>query len=147
MNYEAIITERNELNLFAKFLGITITEIQPGFAKTELHLREEHLNINGVVHGGCLFTIADVTGGAASISYGNNYATLDSSFHYLNPAFHTSIIYAQSKEIKRGKRVTVQNVTVTNQDGVLLAEGIFTYMTIRENQNLIPVKTAELNKE
>lgn len=137
MNYEVIRKERNENNIFAKFLGITITEIGPGYAKSELIINENHININGVVHGGCIFTIADVTGGAASISDGNNYATLDSSFHYINPALNTSALYAVTREIKRGKRICIQNVTVKNQDNLLIAEGTFTYMTICNNKNQI----------
>lgn len=131
MDYASIIAYRNEHNYFAKFLGVTILDMKPGYARTELVVRPEHMNINGAIHGGCLFTLADITAGAASSSYGDKMATLDSSFHFLNPAINTTCLFAENRQIKKGKRVSVHQVSVTDQDGVLLAEGTFTYMTIQ----------------
>ena len=70
MDFEKLKEYRNRQNAFANFIGLAITEIRPGAAVTEMEITENHMNPIGSVHGGCLATMADVTGGAAASSYG-----------------------------------------------------------------------------
>ncbi len=75
--YEAISPEMSQMlerragcNLFAQLLGIRIVENRKGYSECELEIREEFLNPFRVVHGGCIYTLADVTVGNAASSYG-----------------------------------------------------------------------------
>ena len=130
MDYIKMMKERNEKNYFAKHIGIEIIELSLGYAKVQLQVSEHVLNPIQSVHGGCLFTMADIASGAAANSYEQKAATLDSTFHYLKPALNTKTLFATTKEIKRGKRVLVYQVFVTDQDEQILAEGMFTYMVL-----------------
>ncbi len=132
MNYEKLRQYRNSHNNFAEHLGLEITEIGPGYARAMMPIREEYLNVVGSVHGGCLFTIADAAGCAAASSYGNHIATLNNSFNFLNPGLNTKTLYATTRELKRGKRVLVYSVAVTDENENLLAEGVFTFMSINK---------------
>lgn len=60
MDYEKLREVRNEQNVFGDLAGVRIVEIREGYARTELEVRPELLNPIGSLHGGCLFTMAEV---------------------------------------------------------------------------------------
>lgn len=130
MDFEKLKEYRNRQNAFANFIGLAITEIRPGAAVTEMEITENHMNPIGSVHGGCLATMADVTGGAAASSYGWQVTTLDCSLHYLRPGLHVTRLRGEARELKRGKHVLVYDVSILDQRGTVLAEGIYSYMTM-----------------
>lgn len=130
MNYEMIVKTRNASNAFANLIGLEITEIKEGFCKAEMDIDKNMKNPINSVHGGVLFTIADVAGGGAAASHGYNICTLNSSFSYLRPGIGTTKLTATATEMKAGKNVLVYNVAVADQDGVVLADGVFTYMSL-----------------
>lgn len=130
MNYEKILLYRNKHNAFANYIGLRVTEIKEGYARSEMPITEKHYNPIGSVHGGCLFTIADVTCGAAASSYGYNVTTVDSHIHYLRAGLNTTHLYGEAKEIKHGKKILVYEITVKDQNQVLLANAIFTFMSL-----------------
>ena len=63
MDYEKLCRIRNEQNAFGNLVGVKIVEIREGYARAELEVTPELSNPIGSLHGGCLFTMADVTGG------------------------------------------------------------------------------------
>lgn len=130
MDFEKLRTHRNMTNAFANLIHLEIEEISLGYARASVPISEDFLNPVGSVHGGCQFTLADVTGGAAAVSHGFQVVTLDSSFHYLNAGLDTAKITAEARELKSGKRTLVYDVSIKDQDGKLLSEGIFTYMSL-----------------
>lgn len=140
MDYTRLKNHRNRLNAFANMIGLSITEIGQGTARTELNITPDHLNPIGSVHGGCLATVADVTGGAAASSYGWQVTTLDCSLHYLRPGLNVSRLYGEARELKRGKRTLVYDVTIRDQAGTVLREGIYTYMSL--GKRILPDETA-----
>jgi uncharacterized protein (TIGR00369 family) len=44
-----------------RLLGVELLEFRPGFARTRLPLRDDLKNANGVMHGGILATLIDIT--------------------------------------------------------------------------------------
>ena len=128
MDYERLRVCRNRQNAFANMIGLTITEIGQGSATVKLPITPDHLNPTGTVHGGCLATVADVAAGAAASSYGRQVTTVDGSLHYLRAGLNTTCLYGHAKELKHGKRLSVFEITIQDQDGRVLTEGIFTYM-------------------
>lgn len=130
MDYELLKKVRQARNAFCNSLGLIILEIGPGTAKSKLPVRKDHMNPVGSVHGGCIFTMADTTAGSAASSYGIQVTTLDSTIHFLRPGLNTDCLYAEAKEIKHGKRVSVYNVEVTDDQGALLASATFTYASL-----------------
>ena len=130
INYTALIEERNRTNAFANYIGLKLTDMSEGFAAMEMDTPEMATNPIGSVHGGVLFTAADVAAGSAALSYGSQVVTMSSSFHYLSPGLGTTRIRAEGRVIKHGRRVSVVQVDVLNQDGVILRTGTFSYMAI-----------------
>ena len=137
MDLENLRQNRNETNNFLRHIGAEITHIEEGSAVIELVPSDEVLNPSGAVHGGCLFTMADIAAGTAACAYGYHGVTVNSSFNYLSPAIVAGDpltapkkIIATSRELKRGKRVLFYEVDVTDQDGRLLCSGQFTIMPL-----------------
>lgn len=130
MDFEKLKSFRNMKNNFARLLGIELTEISDGYAKAEMTATKELINPIGSLHGGCLYTIADVAGGAAASSYGIHVTTIDGNFHYLRAGINTKKLYATATEIKKGKKISVYSISVTDQDDVELAVGIFSFMSL-----------------
>lgn len=130
MDYQKLLEWRNHYNDFSSLLDMEVTEISQGCAKAEIPVSAKHMNPIGSVHGGCLFTLMDVVGGAAAFSHGFYVTTVDASIHYLRAGLNTTRLIASARELKYGKNILVYNVSVTDQDGKVLCEGIFTYMSL-----------------
>ena len=74
---------------FADLVGFSVTERSETHCVTELTLEKKHLNPNGVVHGGVLYTLADTgMGGAlmAALPEGHYCATIEIKIAYFRPA-------------------------------------------------------------
>jgi len=130
MTCEELRVYRNEHNPFAKYLGIHTTILEVGYAKGELVLKEEFHNINGTVHGGCIFTLMDTIASAAAVSHGSRMVTLSGDVNYLNPATGTSKLICEAREIKYGKKVSVYLVEVFDDKEKLLATGTFSHYNL-----------------
>ena len=112
---------------FIPLVGITFTEASLGYCKGELIVRPELANPYGMVHGGCIFTLADTIGGSAALTHGKPIVTVDSNIHYLSPAVNTAKLIAEAKEIKYGSKIAVYEVNIMNEHGNLLATSTMSY--------------------
>ena len=123
MDFEKLKSFRNINNNFAKLLGIELTELSNGYAKATMKVTKDFLNPIGSLHGGCLYTIADIAGGI-------HVTTIDGNFHYLRAGINTKELSATATEIKKGKKISVYSISVKDQDDVELAVGIFSFMSL-----------------
>lgn len=130
MDFEKLLQFRNKNNSYGKFLGIKLIKIEEGYAEASMWISENHLNPVASIHGGCLFSIADVAASAAASSHGFAVTTLNTDFHYLRAGLNCTQIIAKAHEVKYGKRVMVYRSSVYDQDDILLAEGTFTCMSL-----------------
>ena len=130
LNFQEIMEVRNQTNAFARSIGLGLTFLEEGHAVTEMDITENQLNPIGSVHGGCLYTAADVAAGGAAISFGDVVTTVDSSFRYLRPGLNTTRIKADAVAVKHGKRLTVIQVNFFNQNYTLLCIGTFSFMSV-----------------
>ncbi|WP_138159960.1 PaaI family thioesterase [Peptoniphilus catoniae] len=130
--YDKYIKARNEQNLYAIHLGIITTKMEEGYAKGEISLKKEYFNPMGSVHGGLIFSLADTIAGSASVSYGSKTATLSSNMNFVSAAFNTEKIVADAKVVKRGKKVIVVEVTVSDDKNKAVALGTFTFFNLEK---------------
>lgn len=63
---QALMERLNSSSQFLQSNDMRVTEVRHGFAKVEMIIDEQILNIHGFVHGGALFSLADTVAGAAS---------------------------------------------------------------------------------
>ena len=111
--------EQNEP--IAKFLGMKLVELTPGYAKVTMKLKPEHQNFNGYVFGGIVAAIAD-----QAFAYGSNSLSHPS----IAVEFHLNLVSAPEPEdeltaecrvVRSGRRAGISEMTVTNQAGKLIA--------------------------
>lgn len=130
MDFQRVIDEINATNAFGNYLGIQINEVSAGYAKVSLDIRPEYTNPYNTVHGGVLYTMADMAGGTAAYSYGQPVVTVDSNFHFLSAGRNTTKLIGIGKELRNGKTLGVFEVLILDQDEKLLCSGTFTYAKI-----------------
>lgn len=127
MDHEKLRIARNKSNVFAAHLGITVERLSEGRAEAAMEVRPEHMNPLGIVHGGCMYTMADVACSFAVASYGYNAVTSCSVYHYLAAAKNVKCLRAAAKVIKYGKNLAVTEVEVFSDGGGVLGKGTFTH--------------------
>ena len=106
--------------------GITVTRIGPGYARGELRAGPNSLNPHGQVHGGALATLADTVGGCCACSKGGSCVTSSSSMEFLRPAVGGTIT-CEATPKKLGRRLSVIQVVLSNEQNVTVATGTFTF--------------------
>lgn len=114
---------------FADMLGVELTEIDDGYAKGYLAMREE-LSWNAdrlMAHGGVTFTLADTVGGAALVSLVDQpVPTIDMRMDYLDVA--SGDIEAEADVVRLGGDVGTVDVEVygaTDRTHIASARGVY----------------------
>ncbi len=111
------IKEKMDKDRFIHLVGIEILEMTPGYAKTRLVIQDKHLNAVDVVQGGAIFTLADYTMALASNTETETALAIETSLSYLRPVRPGSVLYAQSKELSRSKRLISYSIMVQDEKG------------------------------
>lgn len=127
--YEKLIDYRNRQGM-APQIGAQMTKITEGHAWAELTVQPNQQNLIGSVHGGILMTFADVVAAAAAWSYGNHITTQECSIHFLNAAIYVDKLLAEGIVEKRGKRIFVVRVEITDPTGRKILTSTFSLFNL-----------------
>ena len=132
MNREAQVLERvNNPTLFNSHNGITVTAAGDGKAQGVLEVSPSSMNPHGMVHGGCLYTLADtVAGSAVAASCGGPCVTVSGTLEFLRPATGAAI-HCEASAKKLGSTICTMQVELTNQNHKVVATGTFIFMLIQ----------------
>ncbi|MDD2553543.1 MAG: hotdog fold thioesterase, partial [Desulfotomaculaceae bacterium] len=87
-----------EKDALARQLGISLTEIKPGYATATVKVTPELLNGAGLTHGGTVFALADIAFAAASNSHGSLALALNVSINFLKATGAGTVLTAVAKE-------------------------------------------------
>ena len=109
-----------ENDRFAEFIGIEILEIKKGWSKVKMNITDHHLNGVGIVHGGAIFTLADLAFAAAANSHGNISVGINASISYMKAGTGKSLV-AEAQEVSRNPRLSSYTVRVTDEEDDLVA--------------------------
>lgn len=131
-----LLNEKAQLDRFGKEIGVNIICAHDGYSKVELEIEDRHMNPGNSVHGGCLFTLADIVGGWAAWSRGNYVVTCSSNINYLNPAINIKKLIAVGKEIKYGKKIAVYEVDIFDENNKIIAKATNTYYNMGHKLDL-----------
>lgn len=116
----------NTAHQFSYENGIVVTHVEPGLARGELHAGPDSINPHGMIHGGALATLADTVGGCCACSTGNTCVTASSTMEFLRPAFGP-VIYCEATPKKLGRKLSVIQLVLTDQNDKAVATGTFTF--------------------
>ena len=118
---------------YAAFSGVELVEVEPGRAKTQMPIRDMHLNSVNVVQGGAIFTLADLAFAAAVNAYGNLAMSIETSIRYFK-GVGSGTLYAEAKMVHLHRKLATFEVIVTNEKSEWIA--LFTATAYRKDLNL-----------
>lgn len=106
----------------SKWLGFELLRVGEGTATLALTVADHHCNGHGICHGGITFALADSAFAFACNS--RNVATVaqHNSISFIAPGRLGDRLTARAVEVSLAGRSGLYDVSVTNQDGAVIAE-------------------------
>lgn len=102
--------------------GMTLVSVAPGRSEIEMVVAPHMVNGHGTCHGGFLFTLADSAFAFACNTHNQFTVAQHCSITYLAPGKAGDRLTARAVEVVRQGRSGIYDITVTNQDGVMLVQ-------------------------
>ena len=115
---------------FIKLLGLEIEKIEHGACFSRLRIRDTLLNKHSAVHGGVIYSMADISMGVAvysTLKSGEETSTVEIKINYLKPA-KTSLLTCEAKILKKGKNIAVMEADIRSGENSLIAKDMGTFM-------------------
>lgn len=105
----------------SQHMGMQIVDIDEGHATLSMTVRPEHCNGHGICHGGFTFTLADSAFAFACNSRNQMTVAQHNSISYTAPGRKGDVLTAVAQEVSLTGRSGIYDVSVTNQDGLVIA--------------------------
>ena len=102
-------------------MGMKLIEVRPGYARIQMTVRGDMVNMHGTAHGGLVFTLADSAFGYACNTHNKATVASGCSIEFLRPAHLDDTLSAIAVEHALIGRNGVYDVRVENQKGELVA--------------------------
>lgn len=116
------LEERTAADPYARWLGIELLELRPGYCRAGLTLAPHMVNLHGNPHGGAIFSLADFAFGGACNSHGEAAVALTVTIQFHVAARVGQRLIAEAREARQGKRAGFYTMTVTDDgDGTVVA--------------------------
>ena len=104
-----------------KMTGAVIDEIGEHYAKCSMKITDNHRNANGGVMGGAIYTLADFAFAVATnFVSGQNTVSVVGQASFMS-APKGSVLYAEARLLKDGKRNCFYEVRINDDTGRLIA--------------------------
>ncbi len=107
---------------YAARIGAEIEDVKPGWARVAMRLDPGHLNFMGMVHGGVMFSLADVAFGAAANSFGTKAMALSVGIDFLAAPQVTGELTAEVELISRAGKMGYYRMEVSDACGTVVAK-------------------------
>lgn len=122
---EALMNRLNGNSQYLQSNDMKVTEVSEGYARVEMLIDQQILNVHGFVHGGALYSLADTAAGAASFATGRDSVTLTGTINYIKPGTGGKLI-GVATQVSAGRTTGVYEVFIYNDQQVLLSRATFT---------------------
>lgn len=106
----------------SSWLGMELKDVDEGIATLSLKVQEHHANGHGICHGGITFALADSAFAFACNSRNQSTVAQHNSITFTAPAKLDDVLTAEAREVRLTGRSGIYDVTVTKQDGTIIAE-------------------------
>ena len=121
--FKAIFDKFNFEDHFSKVIGVKLTGLESGFAKTALSVTEEISDTNKLARLAVIYSVADMACEAAGNSIGKEGVAIMSNILFFSPAKCGDILEATAKMINQSDDVGMIEFQVRNQQGAKIAAG------------------------
>jgi 1,4-dihydroxy-2-naphthoyl-CoA hydrolase len=102
-----------------EYLGVVVTDVEPGVLRAELPLRQALFAPNGFVHAGSVVTLADTAAGYACVAHlpdgAETFTTLELKANFLRTA-REGVLRCEARAIHLGRTTHVRDATVCSGD-------------------------------
>lgn len=119
---------------FSNLMGVEITHREKTHVVGRMLVREDLCTAGHILHGGAYMAFADALGaigGAVNLPEGAaRTTTLESKTNFLGAARAGQVVTGEATPLHIGRRSSVWQTRITNEDGKLLALVTQTQMTI-----------------
>jgi len=116
-----LIKKKLKKDPYGAFLGIKLENVEKGYAKVSLVVKENFQNFSGYIHGGLIFSLADQAFAVASNSGGVTSLALQMNINYVRPPSVGDILIAEAKEEYLTSRIGIYQIKVENSSHQLIA--------------------------
>jgi acyl-CoA thioesterase len=103
-------------------LGMELIAIEPGVAVLAMRITDAMVNGHDVCHGGYIFALADSAMAFASNTYNQRTLAQHCSISFVASAQRGDRLVARATERMRAGRSGIYDVTVTREEGFVIAE-------------------------
>lgn len=110
----------NQKNAYMIHSGVTVLTVAPDRVTAQAVIGPDSLNLNGGLHGGVYFTLADAASGVLCRADGRKYVTECADIRFLK-GVREGTITAVAALLHRGRRSCVVQVDITDEMGTRLA--------------------------
>jgi len=115
---------------FAEYCGIEIVKAGPGSCTAKMKITDDHRMGFGYVHGGAIFTLADLAFAVACNSHGICSVAINVNITYIKSA-KDGILIAEAKEVTKNQKLGSYRVDVKDEKGNIIA--VFEGLAYRKN--------------
>jgi len=105
----------------ARELGIVLDEVDPGYARLSMTVRDAMTNGHAICHGGYIFSLADTAFAYACNSGNFNTVASGARIEFLAPARTGDRLSAEAREVMLRGNKGIYDVVVSNTEGETLA--------------------------
>lgn len=133
--YKQVVDHMMLHDKFSQWLGIEVLDIQEGYSKIRMIVREEMINGFGIVHGGIAFSLADSAFAFACNNRNNLSVALDTSINFTKAIQVGDELTAEAKETHNGRSTGLYFITITNQKNEQVA--VFKGTCFRTGKTLV----------
>ncbi|MBS7341381.1 MAG: PaaI family thioesterase [Suilimivivens sp.] len=116
-----------DTNSYMRYLGVEMLKLTEGYGLGRMRYKEELLNPYGMLHGGSLYSLADIIAGAVACMGGHFVTTVSGNMNFLLPADHTEFVYCEAIQLRQGKHLAVFDVKIKDDENRVLDSGEFTF--------------------
>lgn len=103
-------------------LGMQLVSVAPGRAELAMTVTEAMVNGHNICHGGFIFTLADSSFAFACNTYNQRTVAQHCAVTFLRPGKLGDRLTARAAERQRQGRSGIYDITVTRDDGTVIAE-------------------------
>ncbi len=108
---------------FYEWMGLSLIDARPGEVDLALDAAAHHVNLQGLLHGGVLATLADTAGGLAirtKLEPGRRHVTLQLGIQFLSAGSPGRIV-AHGRAVRVGRQIAYAESEIRDENGTLLA--------------------------
>ena len=103
-------------------LGMELFDVSAGRASMRLRVQPHMANGHGLCHGGYIFLLADSAFAYACNTYDHRTVAQQASIAFVASGKVGDVLTARAREVSKSGRSGIYDITVTREDGAVIAE-------------------------